>query len=116
MTIIRISDIFGALIIIFKRKEVVKMNGWYNFRKDLLNVPHTEGVYLLSESDAPGIENAIYCGKADDIHDRLSSHPDPNNPCLQQKNIRYFAYEEINDSEARERELIDAYDFQCNRV
>lgn len=87
---------------------------WHDFPEEVNQVPTSEGVYLLSETDS---ENGIvYIGRADDLRKRLSEHPDPNNPCLQRKDINYFAYEVDNDSERREEELIDEYDPECNRT
>lgn len=90
------------------------MYNWYRFPESISNAPASEGVYLLSETAS---ENGIiYVGRADNLRERLSQHPDPNNPCLQRKNISYFAYEITNDSENREQELIDQYDPPCNRT
>ena len=90
------------------------MYNWYRFPGDIGNAPASEGVYLLSETAS---ENGIvYVGRADNLQERLSQHPDPNNPCLQRKNISYFAYEITSDSENREQELIDQYDPPCNRT
>ena len=88
------------------------MTNWYNFPEDRSQAPSTEGVYLLGDT----LQNVVYAGRADDLRDRLSEHPDPNNPCLQIKTIKYFAFEETNDSEERERELIRDHDPECNRT
>lgn len=89
------------------------MNGWFNFPDDIDKAPQSEGVYILSKTvSETGI---VYVGRADDLHDRLSQHPDPKNPCLQRKSINYFAFEESGNSEDRERELINKYDPECNR-
>jgi excinuclease UvrABC nuclease subunit len=90
------------------------MYNWYRFPEDIYKAPISEGVYLLSESDSE--EGIIYVGRADDLKKRLSEHPDPANPCLQRKNIKYFAFEENSNSEEREEELIEKYDPQCNRT
>lgn len=90
------------------------MYNWYNFPEDVNKAPSSEGVYLLSETDSGG--GIIYVGRADDLQERLSEHPDPENSCLQRKNINYFTYEVTDDSERRERELIDKYDPNCNRT
>lgn len=90
------------------------MYNWYNFPKDFEKAPSSEGVYFLSETDLES--GIIYVGRADNLRERLSEHPDPKNPCLQRKNINYFSYEVINDSERREGELIDKYDPDCNRT
>jgi len=90
------------------------MYGWYSFPGDIDKAPSSEGVYLLSEtSSETGI---IYVGRADNLRERLSEHPDPQNPCLQRKDIKYFAYEVTSDSERREGELISRYDPECNRT
>ncbi|MBU4338995.1 GIY-YIG nuclease family protein [Patescibacteria group bacterium] len=90
------------------------MYNWYRFPEDISKAPTFEGVYLLSETAS---ENGIvYVGRADDLNQRLSQHPDPENPCLQKKDISYFAYEVTNNSENREQELIDKYDPVCNHT
>jgi len=90
------------------------MYNWYDFPEDIDEAPTSEGVYLLSETDS---ENGIvYVGRADNLRERLSEHPDPKNPCLQRKSINYFAYEVNNYSERREEELIGRYDPECNRT
>lgn len=88
------------------------MTNWYNFMGDKDRAPSTEGVYLLGDT----LQNVVYAGRADDIHNRLSEHPDPNNPCLWRKAIRYFAFEETHNSEEREQELIRYYNPKCNRT
>ncbi len=88
------------------------MTDWYNFPEDLNRAPSTEGVYLLGDT----LQNVVYVGRADDLRERLSQHPDPNNSCLQRKAIKYFAFEETSNSEEREQELIDKYDPECNRT
>jgi len=90
------------------------MFNWYDFPEDAGKAPTSEGVYLLSETNS---ENGIiYAGRADNLRQRLSEHPDPKNFCLQGKNINYFAYEVTSDSERREEELIGEYDPECNRT
>lgn len=90
------------------------MTEFYRFPKDINKAPTSKGVYLLSETAS---ENGIvYVGRADDLYQRLSQHPDPENPCLQRKNISCFAYEVTNNSEKREQELINEYDPDCNRT
>ena len=90
------------------------MTEFYRFPEDVSKAPTFEGVYLLSGTVS---ENGIvYIGRADDLYQRLSQHPDPENPCLQRKNISYFAYEITSNSESREQELIDKYDPDCNRT
>lgn len=89
---------------------------WYRFKEDLDKASTSEGVYFLSETASEG--GIVYIGKADGINgirQRLSQHPDPNNPCLQEKAIRYFAYEVTNNSEVRERELLRDYNPECNQ-
>ena len=88
------------------------MTDWYNFPEDLNKAPATEGIYLLGDA----LKNVAYVGRADNLQERLSEHPDPNNPCLQRKDIKYFAFEETSYSEEREQELIDKYDPECNRT
>lgn len=87
---------------------------WYNFPEDIEEVLTEEGVYFLSETNSE--DGIIYIGRADNLRERLSDHPDTNNLCLQRKNIKYFAYEETSDSEKREEELIGDYDPDCNRT
>lgn len=86
---------------------------YYNFPGDLDKAPTSEGVYLLSETNSE--RGVVYVGRADNLHNRLSQHPDPDNPCLQRKTISYFAYEATNNSEEREKELIRDYNPECNR-
>ncbi|MBA7653000.1 UvrABC system protein C [subsurface metagenome] len=88
------------------------MTDWYRFKEDLNVAPTTEGVYLLGNS----LKKPIYVGRADNLQERLSQHPDPDNPCLQRKEIKYFAFEETSNSEEREQELIEEYDPECNRT
>ena len=90
------------------------MNNWYRFPGDIGNAPASEGVYLLSETASKN--GIVYVGRADDLYQRLSQHPDPENPCLQKKDISYFAYEVTNNSENRERELISDYSPDCNHT
>lgn len=86
------------------------MTNWYNFPNQIYLAPLIKGVYLLG--DHSGV---VYVGRADSIQDRLKQHPDPNNPCLQRKLIKYFAYEETNYPENRELQLINRFDPECNR-
>lgn len=88
------------------------MTNWYNFPDNLESAPNREGVYLLGDI----FEKVIYVGRTGNLYERLSEHPDPNNPCLQRKTIKYFAFEETTDSEKREQELIEYYDPECNRT
>lgn len=88
------------------------MSKWYRFKEDLNAAPTTEGVYLLSNS----LQITIYVGRADNLRKRLSEHPDPDNPCLQRKEIKYFAFEENSNSEEREQELIEKLNPECNRT
>lgn len=90
------------------------MYQWHFFPGDINKSPSSEGVYLLSETNSD--DGIVYVGRADDLRDRLSQHPDPQNPCLQRKNINYFAYEITYNSESREQELISKYDPECNRT
>jgi excinuclease UvrABC nuclease subunit len=90
------------------------MNGWYDFLRDIDKVPTSEGVYLLAETASE--QGIVYAGRADNLRERLSQHPDPNNPCLQRKNIRFFSYEVTTFSESRERALISRYNPECNRT
>jgi len=92
------------------------MNGWYRFQDQIDEAPNKEGVYLLSENSSDNIYNAIYVGRANDLKERLVSHPDPANPCLQRKQINFFAFEETMNSEERERELIEDINPDCNRI
>ena len=88
------------------------MSSWYRFRELFNLAPEREGVYLLGDED----QDVIYVGMAENLKDRLSQHPDPDNSCLQRKNIRYFAFEVTSNSEEREEELIEEYDPECNRI
>jgi len=90
------------------------MFNWYKFKEEIDDAPNSEGVYFLSESESE--EGIIYIGRADDLNDRISQHPDPNNHCLQRKSIRYFAFEETFDPERREEALIKKYDPECNHT
>ena len=90
------------------------MYNWYSFPGDVDRAPSSEGVYLLSETNSE--DGIIYVGRADDLQERLSEHPDPQNSCLQRKDINYFTYEVTSDSERREGELISRYDPECNRT
>ncbi|MBU4141573.1 GIY-YIG nuclease family protein [Patescibacteria group bacterium] len=90
------------------------MTGWKKFKEDLDDAPTSEGVYLLSETSSES--GIVYVGRADNLYQRLSQHPDSDNPCLQRKSISYFAYEITNDSEDREQELIDDYNPPCNHT
>ena len=87
------------------------MSEWYNFPGDVSNAPTDEGVYMLAAGRI-----IVYVGRADNLRERLSQHPDSNNPCLQRKNISYFAYEVTGDSQRREQELIDRHNPECNRT
>jgi len=89
------------------------MIDWYRFPEDLDEAPASEGVYMLSETDSE--KGILYVGRADNLHERLSQHPDQNNPCLQRRRINYFTYEITTNSEGRERELIRDYSPDCNR-
>lgn len=90
------------------------MSEWEKFKEDLYIVPNLEGVYLLSEIAS---ENGIiYVGRADNLSERLSQHPDSQNLCLARKDIKYFAYEANDNSWEREKELIGKYDPECNRT
>ena len=88
------------------------MPDWKRFKEDLDEAPTSKGVYLLGDS----LQNVIYVGRADNLQERLSQHPDPNNSCLQRKAIKYFAFEETFNSERREQELIEEYNPECNRT
>ncbi len=90
------------------------MYNWYSFPENIDKAPSSEGVYLLSETSSE--DGIIYVGRADDLQKRLSEHPDPQNSCLQGKDINYFAYEVTSDSERREEELIDKYNPECNHT
>jgi len=90
------------------------MTGWRKFKADLREVPTSEGVYLLAETASES--GVVYVGRADNLYERLSQHPDPKNSCLQRKSISYFAYEVNSDSEDKEQELISKYDPECNRT
>ena len=87
---------------------------FYKFPEDIDKMPNSEGIYLLSETDLES--GIVYVGRTDDFNQRLSQHPDSENPCLQKENINYFAYEITNNSEDREQELIDEYYPDCNRT
>jgi excinuclease UvrABC nuclease subunit len=87
------------------------MATWYNFRGDLDSVPDTEGVYLLADDR----HNVVYVGKANNLNSELSKHPDPHNPCLRSKNIKYFSFEENPNSETREAQLISEHNPECNQ-
>lgn len=87
---------------------------WLNFPEDLDQVPNVEGVYALATYNSES--GIVYIGKADDLKQRLSQHPDPNNPCLRRNSIQYFSYEVTNNSEYREEELINKYNPECNRT
>ena len=89
------------------------MTNWMNFDGDVDEAPQSEGVYLLAER--PSDSGIVYVGRADDLRQRLSQHPDPDNPCLGRKNSSYFAYEVTSNSESREQQLIDYHDPVCNR-
>ena len=88
------------------------MTNWYWFPEDLNVAPTTKGVYLLGDS----LYNIIYVGRADNLRERLSGHPDPNNSCLRKKGIRVFAFEKTSNSKQREQELIERHDSECNRT
>ena len=90
------------------------MTAWYQFPDEITNVPRQKGVYLLSLT--PSLSGVIYVGRADNLQERVRAHPDPANPCLQRKPIRYFAYEVTEDPEDLEQDLIDRYDPDCNRT
>jgi len=90
------------------------MDNWFNFPDDVSLAPTSEGVYLLSESASDN--DIVYVGRAENLRERLSQHPDPNNPCLQRKNIRYFAYEVTDSSEITEQVLINMLNPPCNRI
>lgn len=87
---------------------------YYKFPEDISNAPNSEGVYFLSKSASD--DGIIYIGRADNLRERLFQHPDPENPCLEKKDISYFAYEVTNNSKEREEELIGEYDPECNRT
>jgi len=87
---------------------------WYNFPKDVNMAPNSEGVYLLSETNSE--DGIVYVGRADNLRNRLSEHPDPQNPCLKRKSINHFTYEVTDNSESREEDLIKKYDPECNRT
>lgn len=88
------------------------MTEFYRFPGDVNKVPNSEGVYLLSETNSE--DGIVYVGRADYLQERLSQHPDPNNPCLLRKNISYFAYEVTDKSEDREQELTDKHNPECD--
>jgi len=90
------------------------MTEFYKFPENIDQAPTSEGVYLLSETDSE--DGIVYVGRADDLNQRLSQHPDSKNPCLQRKNISYFAYETTGNSEEREQELTDKYNPECDRT
>ena len=77
-----------------------------------LIAPTTEGVYILGDT----YQTPVYVGRSDNLYERLSEHPDPNNDCLQRKGIKYFAFEETYNSEKREQELIKEHEPECNRT
>ena len=83
---------------------------WYKLPEEINVAPTTEGVYILGDV----YQTPVYVGRSDNLYERLSEHPDPNNCCLQKKNIKYFAFEETYNSERREQELIEEYDSECN--
>lgn len=87
---------------------------FYRFPENINKAPNSEGVYLLSENASES--GIVYVGRADDLNQRLSQHPDQNNPCLQRKNLGYFAYEITNNSEDREQELINEHNPECNHT
>ena len=89
----------------------VNMN-YYKFPEDINNAPNSEGVYFLSKSASD--DGIIYVGRADNLRERLLQHPDPENSCLEGKDISYFAYEVTNNSREREEELIKGHDPECN--
>ena len=74
-------------------------------------MPDTEGVYLLADDR----HNVVYVGKANNLNSELSKHPDPHNPCLRSKNIKYFSFEENPNSETREAQLISEHNPECNQ-
>ncbi len=88
------------------------MENWYNFRGDLGSAPETEGVFLLADDR----HNIVYVGRATNLGKELSEQPDPGNQCLRSKNIKYFAFEETPNSEAKEAQLISEHDPECNRT
>lgn len=88
------------------------MTNWYRFPDEVNEAPTTEGVYLLGDAR----QEVVYVGRAGNLRERLSEHPDPNNPCLQTIGVKFFAYEETSNSEEREQELINKYDPKCNRT
>ena len=90
------------------------MIGWKKFKEDIDDAPISEGVYLLLETNSE--DGIVYVGRADNLYNRLSQHPDPSNPCLQRKAISYFAFEVNSDSENREQELIEEHDPVCNHT
>lgn len=90
------------------------MYNWHKFKDDIHLAPRKKGVYLLSETNSES--GIVYVGRADDLQDRLSQHPDPSNPCLQRKMINYFAFEETMFSASREEELTSLYNPECDRT
>ena len=85
---------------------------WYKLPEEINVAPPTEGVYILGDA----YQTPVYVGRSDNLYERLSEHPDPNNDCLQRKGIRYFAFEETYNSGRREQELIKKYNPECNRT
>lgn len=86
------------------------MSNLYNFPDQIGFAPESEGVYLLYDSS----RIVVYVGRADNLRERLLQHPDPKNLCLQRVNITYFAFEETDNSEDREQDLINQYKPKCN--
>ena len=85
---------------------------WYKFPEEINIAPNTEGVYILGDA----YQTPVYVGRPDNLYERLSENPGPNNYCLQRKNIKCFAFEETYNSEGRGQELIEEYDPECNRT
>ena len=85
---------------------------WHGFPEEVNITPNAKGVYILGDAD----QTPVYVGRSANLYERLSEHPDPDNYCLQKKNIKYFAFEETYNSEPRERELIEEHDPECNRI
>lgn len=85
---------------------------WHKFPEEINTAPNAEGVYMLGDA----YQTPVYVGRSGNLYERLSEHPDPSNYCLQRKYIKYFAFEEIYNSEEREQELIEEYNPECNRT
>lgn len=93
-------------------------HNWWNYSSNgiTVNAPKRSGVYAIGRGD-----RWIYIGEAGDIQARLMAHrarQTDQSTCISGKGADRFSYELWDSAHrgARETELIDMYDPDCNRT